>query len=221
MKIFPVIVWCLISLPSFGEERPSETTWEKLSDHAGIVVFRREIPGSPLVAFKGEGIVEAPISKVAGVISDLSHATEWIDSLEDVRVVRQISPTERIEYRHIGTPIVMTDRDFVVNVKAKFDKATQTWYQHFTSVVDPEAPETKYVRGELMNTSFKLTPTANGAQTYVWVEVHCDPKGSVPKWIVNLFQRSWARNTIGAIRKQVTRSDIAEIPDFATILKKT
>jgi hypothetical protein len=38
--------------------------------------------------------------------------------------------------------------------------------------------------------------------------VHADPKGSMPKWLVNMFQKSWAHNTIMRLRAQVAKPDI-------------
>ena len=57
-----------------------QPAWEKIGDDDGIAVYRREVPGSPIVAFKGEGIVDQSILRVASVIVDSSRATEWIDS---------------------------------------------------------------------------------------------------------------------------------------------
>ncbi|MCC6648428.1 MAG: hypothetical protein IT374_23020 [Polyangiaceae bacterium] len=35
--------------------QPVESPWEKIRESDGIVIHRREVPGSPLIAFKGEG----------------------------------------------------------------------------------------------------------------------------------------------------------------------
>ncbi len=50
------------------------------------------------------------------------------------------------------------------------------------------------------------------------VEIHADPKGSVPKWLVNLFQKGWPRNTIEGIRKQAAKADVKEHPVVASQL---
>ena len=67
-----------------------------------------------LIAFKGEGVIDAPTLRVASIIVDTSRATEWVESLVEARTLRQISETEYIEYDHVGTPFVMKDRDFVI-----------------------------------------------------------------------------------------------------------
>ena len=78
------------------------------------------------------------------------------------------------------------------------------------SVTDPLAPETDYVRGELMHSSFTLTALDHGQKTHIVAEMHADPKGSVAKWIVNMFQKGWPHNTITSLREQVKKPDIRD-----------
>ena len=80
------------------------------------------------------------------------------------------------------------------------------------STTDGNAPPTSYVRGELISSTFVLTPTADGKATRVSGDVHCDPRGSVAKWIVNYFQKDWPRSTLKALRAQVAKANIAENP---------
>jgi hypothetical protein len=49
-------------------------------------------------------------------------------------------------------------------------------------------------------------------------EVLADPKGSVAKWIVNLFQKSWPRKTIASLRRQVAKKDIVDQPRLKELL---
>ena len=112
--------------PASPASSPALPPWEKIGDSDGITAYRREVPGSPLIAVKGEGIVNASIIRVASVLVDTSRATEWIDRLVESRVVRQVSETETIHYDHIGTPIVMKDRDFVTRAKLEFDGASKS-----------------------------------------------------------------------------------------------
>src|SRR5579872_2428884 len=91
--------------------------WKQSSNSDGLSLYWSKVEGSQVIAFRGEGIVDAPIEKVASIIIDTTRATEWIDSLVSSNVVRNISPTEFIEYDHVGISFpfdtVMSDRDFV------------------------------------------------------------------------------------------------------------
>jgi hypothetical protein len=206
------------SAPPAAAPQPPLVPWEKLGDDDGIAVYRREIPGSPIIAFKGEGVIDAPTLKVASIIVDTSRATEWVDSLVEARTLRHVSETEYIEYDHVGTPFVMKDRDFVIDCKLDFDPAQKKVALRFHSVTDPLAPTTSYVRGELMSSAFVLTALDHGAKTHILAEIHCDPRGSVAKWIVNWFQKSWPHSTIMRLRAQAAKPDIVEQPRLKQVL---
>jgi len=165
-----------------------------------------------VVALRGEGIVNAPILRVASVLVDVKRGTEWIDSLEEARTVRRVSETEYVEWDHIGTPFVLKDRDFVFKAKLDIRPKQKQVVLNYHSVNDPDAPKTDYVRGQFIYGTFVLTSVDGGKRTRILAELLCDPKGSVAKWIVNLFQKSWPHNTITALRAQVRKPDIKDDP---------
>jgi hypothetical protein len=190
-----------------------DKSWIKVSDEDGIACFKREVPRSPIIALRGEGVIDAPIARVASVLLDYSRATEWVDSLAEVRVVRMLGPQEFIEYDHVDTPpVIMADRDFVVRGKVEVDVQARTLALRMWPAKDPLVPEqSSYVRGELSG-YWELRSIADDKRTFVIAEMHGDPKGGVAKWLVNWFQENWPRNTFESLRKQVHKRDIRVIP---------
>ena len=71
----------------------------------GITVYRRDVSGSPIVALRGEGIVNASILRVASVIVDNQRAPEWVDSVAEVHTLRTTGEAESVEWDHVKTPI--------------------------------------------------------------------------------------------------------------------
>ncbi|HMI88518.1 MAG TPA: START domain-containing protein [Polyangiaceae bacterium] len=203
-----------------AKSAPAPVAWEKIGDSDGIGVYRREVPGSPLIAFKGEGYVNASIIRVASVLVDSDRAPEWVDSLTESKIIRQVNETETVHYDHIGTPFVLKDRDFVSDCKLEFDPARKAITLKIHAINDPLAPPTSYVRGELIHSSFALTSVDHGSRTFVVAEIHADPKGSVAHWMVNLFQKKWPHNTLTRLRSQVAKADIQEHPKLKTELAK-
>ena len=62
-----------------------------------------------------------------------------------------------------------------------------------------------------MGSRYILTAVDEGKRTKAMVEIHADPMGSIPKWIVNLFQKSWPRNTLIGMQQQLQKPDIPEM----------
>ena len=68
MHIRPVVVALFLgALPlvsfapsvSADDHKPAAPTWERVTDDSGVVVFKQEIAGSSVIAFKGVGSVDA------------------------------------------------------------------------------------------------------------------------------------------------------------------
>ncbi len=192
--------------------------WEKFDEDDGIAVFRREVPGSPIIALRGEGVVNAPLLRVASVLIDTARAPEWIDSLAETKIVRKLSDDEQIEWDHISTPFILKDRDFVFDIKMELNPQDKQLSLNYHSVYDSGAPKTDYVRGEFAFGTFTLTSIEGGKKTRMLCEVLADPKGSVAKWIVNLFQKDWPHKTIESLRKQVGKPDIKDQPRLKDLL---
>ena len=55
--------------------------WEKIGSDDGVDVYKKEIAGSPLIAFKGVGWVNSPLWKVFSVMADEKRGTEWVGAL--------------------------------------------------------------------------------------------------------------------------------------------
>ena len=192
--------------------------WETLRNQDGITVSRRDVPGSPFVALRGEGDVDAPLLTVGSVLVDVARDHEWIDDIVEAHVLRRVSETEYVVYSHLGTPPTMSDRDFVVDVRISADAPSRTIAVRMHSVDDPAAPKTDYVRADLEESSFVLTANADGTKTHVVAEMHADPRGSIAAWIVNLFQKNWGYNTIANLRKQLRKPGIGVSAPLQSLL---
>ena len=57
-------------------------------------------------------------------------------------------------------------------------------------------------------------------QARVRAELHVDPKGWLPKFLVNFSQKAWPVNTFKGIRQQATKNDIRHTPEFASLLDR-
>ncbi len=203
----------------------SVVQWNQCSDDNGLTTYWANVKGSQVIAFRGQGIVNAPMEKVASIIIDTTRGTEWINSLVLSKAVRNISDTEFIEYDHVGIPFpfdqVISDRDFVSDVNVKYDAKTGWMTVSYKPTTDSDAPLIKkYTRG-IVDCEFKLVRMSMPDQTYVEARVFTDPKGSIAKWLVNFFQQGWPQDTFEGLRKQAAKKDIEILPLVAELMEKT
>lgn len=183
--------------------------WIEIKVEDGITVYKAEVPGTKIVAFKGKVVMNAPIKKVIWVLADREHRREWVDRLDINEELEIISPTERIIYQSFKMPFIITNRDMVYRSTLKKDQKTGTYKLHMESVEHKKAPKSVGVRAQLINSNYKLTPISD-TQTEVVVEILSDPKGLLPTWLVNLVQKSWPLKTLRALREQVKKDYVQE-----------
>ena len=191
--------------------------WELTDTSDGVTVFKREDPGSPFHGIKGSGVVDARVATVALVLLDDARAPEWVDSLDEARVVNVISPSEYIEYNHVHMPWPTSDREFLTRVTMGYDAAARSSQIRSEPVELPGLPpRTGDIRG-VLRAIYTMTPidSADGKQaTQLTVEIHSDPGGWIPAFIVNFFQKDWAHETIAGIRAQTKKPDLAPPEEF-------
>jgi hypothetical protein len=161
----PACLWLIaVSGAALAEPRRQKLVpWEKFDEEDGVVLFRREVPGSGIVALRGEGLVDASLLRVGSVLLDTSRSTEWIEGLAETRIVRRISRTEHVQWDHFSGTMGLLDRDFVFKVKLELKPRDKQVVLSFHSVKDSAAPKTPYVRGDVYG-SYVLTPMAGGGR---------------------------------------------------------
>ncbi|SMF59594.1 START domain-containing protein [Pseudobacteriovorax antillogorgiicola] len=190
----------LLTFPAFGKG------WEKVDRDDGVDVFRKEIPGSSLVAFKGVKVMNQPITKVSQVLLDKNGKSrlEWVDMVIDFKFLEQ-GKYKAIAYSSYKVPWPLLNRDYVTQFDLKIDNIANQVIVSLKSVEHPDAPETIGVRANLIDSRYVLTPLPNG-KTRVSVEIQTDPMGYIPSWLVNLIQKSWPSKTLNAMEKQAAKA---------------
>ena len=63
--------------------------WELYDEDDGVKSYRKNVPGSSVVAFKGETIINSSVEKVFGVLADNKRRTDWVDRLKHSRVIEK------------------------------------------------------------------------------------------------------------------------------------
>ena len=125
-----------------------------------------------------------------------------MDRLSTTKVLEVKNKYERITYGAFDLPWPISDRDYVYHVKAS--KQGENVYIAIKSATHSDAPGTVGVRAHLNNSNYVLEPLGDN-KTKVTVEIHTDPKGLLPSWLVNLIQKSWPVKTLNGIRKQTAK----------------
>ena len=192
--------------------------WQQIKQADGITVYRHVVEGSPLKEFRGRGTIDAPVAAILAVFNDVPHATEWMDSCNGSHAVADLSDSEKVVYNRTHAPWPVADRDAVLHNVARFDAAERRVELDFWSVEDAKEPPQKgVVRMPYLRGHWILWPSSDGQTTRVEYQVHANPGGALPNWLVNYVSRDLPWKTIEGLRAQVKRR---HYPEFEAHMKE-
>jgi hypothetical protein len=176
--------------------------WDLAKEVDGIKIFEADVKGADVVAFRGETTLNFPLERVVSSLADMKRKQEWMHDLKEVRTLEIISPRIRVEYYHSGTPWPLSDRDFVYLAEFKYFPKGDTFVLNLKNAEHKTMPRKKgIVRGKIIESNYYISKTDKPGKTKIAVEILVDPMGSVPKWLVNIFQKDWPRNTLTSLKK--------------------
>ncbi len=182
--------------------------WQKFDQEEGIVSYRKPVSGSPIVAFKGEADVKASIDKILWVLTNNEHKPKWVHRLKKSYELEKKGPFHAIIYQVFKLPLPISNRDYVY--EGKISRKGEQVLVNLKSVSHRKSPPVEGVRAYLKRCTYTLTPKGDNL-THISVEVHTDPRGWLPSWLVNIIQKKWPIRTLSGIRKMVKKSFVGTV----------
>ena len=198
----------------------AQGVWEFVGVIDGVKVWRKEVPDTNLLAFKGEVVADVNMGKLLAVFLDRNQRKFWVDRFDDTRMLEQTNPLNETYYIRFKLPPGISNRDYVLRADGTADAAQGLFTAKIKSVEHPKAPvDDCCVRAEVRGTfyRFEALKGAPGTpdKTRLIVEVQTDPQGWLPGWVVNLIQKSWPSKTLNGLVKRSNSAGIAPIAEYA------
>lgn len=193
-----------------GPDTAHAGSWEFVDTFDGVKVWRKAAAGSNVFAFRGEVVKSIHIGKILTTFATSRYHKDWVDRWDSSRDLKQIAATERVFWIRFDLPWPVSDRDYVLHTKATPDEKTRVVTARLKSVQHPAKPAKGgcCVRGDAFGTRYTFTALADN-KTKMTVEVHTDPRGMLPAWLVNIIQKKWPSKTLNGLAARAARSDIA------------
>jgi ribosome-associated toxin RatA of RatAB toxin-antitoxin module len=197
MNKVTILTFCLFYIiPGFAQ-----TDWELKKEDEGIKVYTRQADGSSIKAFKAEAIIEGKLSSFVAVLKDVQSYSELFTDMKEAKLI-EMSDTLQIHYTVTAAPWPVNDRSGV------YSNSYSQRCDHKTVTVKVKALP-GYIEDE--KNVVRITE-AEGAWTFhpvganmveVTFEMHIDPGGSVPAWVINMFLVDTPMNDLKSLRKRV------------------
>jgi hypothetical protein len=138
---------------------------------------------------------------LALALNDIETNKKLFSSCTEAKLLKRIDAQSSYQYFYFKMPLTISDRDIVSKVTIK---STDTTYSLGTSSTDGKmvAIKSKVIRMTQANTSWQFKKTSSG-DIYMEYYASADPKGKIPKWLVNAFAIREARISIDILKKMI------------------
>jgi hypothetical protein len=214
-RLFPLLLAALIAASAVAAPSMAGAAgWEVVGNTDNVKVSRKQVEGSSKLAFRGETIAKVHIGRIVNVFADFTQRRFWVDRWKEDRELENRGPLERIFWIRFGLPFPVSDRDYILHVKAEPNEAARTVTARINSVTHRKKGEDDCcVRGLVVSTYYRFEALA-GERTKLTVEVHTDPRGMLPSWVVNLIQKKWPVKTLNGLVAAALRPTITVRPEY-------
>jgi hypothetical protein len=132
-------------------------------------------------------------SQLAALVLDFDNHKKWQYKTNSASLLKKIDDRHYIFYTDIDAPVV-SDRDFVIDMKINQDPKTKILTIDLVSVPDYIPPKDGLVRVPFSKAQWTVKEIGKG---YVQIDyfIEIDLGGSVPPWIVNTFAHQGPHET--------------------------
>ena len=216
MRKFRAII--LLCLPLLLSADGNASEWTLSIEKKGVVVHKREVPGSNLLEFRVRAQVNAPLLHILSVLQDLSSFKDWDPNFKELKILERKKDTECVYYYAVKAPWPLQDRDFVAYSKITIDEKNRALRMNDRETTHPLAPpHPDRVRMPLMRINWYFKPVSKGKRTLLELTVRSDPGGSLPDSVKNMAGSDSAFAMIDNLRNRVEggKFDAAFVRQYA------
>ena len=204
----------LIPLILYPYTAHTEAAWNLALDKPNVKVYKRKVEASKFVEVKGITKIRSSLSSVVALLDDVESNREWVPNSGGARILSRPKSQETYVHGIINALWPLTDRDAVVNFLLTQDKITSTATITMTNFPEYIPAQKSHVRVPLLKGFWRLTPQGDGMVEVVY-QIHAEPGGIVPAWLVNAFAANTVYKTLINMRKAVKKEKYKQAkPDY-------
>jgi len=198
-KIFP---WGVLFLWLILVPQKHAFAWQLAKEGKGITVHTREVKGSGFKEYRAVMNIKTTLSCLVALVSDILAYPSWIHTCQEGKLLKRISPKEIYAYTINNAPWPVSDRDAIVHNTITHDNEDRSVIIKIIGVPDYIPPKKGLVRVKMIDGYWRFTPVENSMVQVVY-QVHNDPAGDLPPWLVNSMAVSQPYNTLANMQKMV------------------
>ena len=181
------------------------SAWELAKSGDGITVYTRGVEGSGFKEYKALARIKASLSSLVAIVEDIEVYPSWIHTCKEGKLLKKINEKETYNYTVNEAPWPVRDRDAVVHNKISQNPENRVVTIEIKGIPDYIPEKTGVQRVRKIDGFWRFTPLENGSVEVVY-QVHSEPGGNLPSWLVNSIVVSQPYYTLVNMQKVVTQT---------------
>ena len=174
--------------------------WELVKEADEIQVFKRNVISSAIDEFKAVTFINTSVEIINEVLLDVSAQSEWMAFNKDVSLIKR-DEDGFIFYHALDMPWPVANRDVVIKTIMFSDLLNGVYLSYFSAVNDLSVPASSYnIRIKQMKGKWYFKRVSKDL-TYFVCQMHIEPGGKIPSFIINNFSENIAFSNIKALKK--------------------
>jgi hypothetical protein len=143
--------------------------------------------------------IDASLSSLVALVDDIAQCHEWIETCKEGKLLKRINQKVSYHYTINHAPWPVNDRDAVVIHTISQAPQSRVVTIGIRGVPDYIPEKTGLVRVKKIKGHWRFTPGNNGLVEVLY-QVHSEPGGNIPSWLVNSIVISQPFNTLKKMR---------------------
>jgi hypothetical protein len=194
----------LIALNCFVFGGPEPSVWKLSTEKEGIKIYTRNIPNSKFKALKADAVMEGKLSQFVAVILDIKGSEKWVYHAKNVKLLKQVSPSELFYYSEVIVPWPFQNRDYIAHIIISQNPKTKVVTIDAPCLADMVPEKDGIVRIRHSVGKWTISPIDNN-HLRVEYEIELDPAGVVPAWLINLFATRGPLETFERLKPELSK----------------
>lgn len=179
----------------------AQDNWELQKEKDGIKVYTSEVEGSDIRAYKAEAVMEGKLSSFVAALRDVDNFTELFESMKSSEIIES-TDTLLIHYSQTNAPWPVKDRDGVYQLSFSQHHGTKAVRIRIKVLNNIKPLDDDYVRLEQAEGYWLLYPLDQN-HVEVTYQMHAEPGGSLPAWVINAFIVDGPLDDMANLRERV------------------
>lgn len=198
------VAFCLAFACAISAWASPSWTLEKDSSGVKVYILRTRDDDKPY-SFRATATFAASKKRVLALLLAPKHYPAWLANCAKAYRLKSLGAHSFLSYNELALPWPANNRDYILRAQVESAKADGVTRIVFQAVPYASIPARGRVRIHNLQGYWRLQTLKSGHEVQLVYEVHFDPRGTLPQWMIDHFLINHPFQTMINLRHRLSR----------------